>query len=292
MTFQGIGTHWWIKIFDNFDEDYFQQLKLQVNFCIKDFENLYSRFISTSFISRLNINKYLVNPSEELISLLELGISTNKVTKGHFNLTVGKILENMGYDSEYSFQSKEEIYVEDYIKIDKNNVVIGPNTKIDLGGIGKGFLINKLKLFLEKAGVRYYFINGGGDIYATSNKGKPIEFVLENPFNLSEIIGKINIKNQSIASSSSSRRKWIDLKNGVTRNHLVNMITKQNITDVVAVYVQGNNSISADISSTAIFVSPKSLYLEISNFFHIEYLVVLNDKTYLKSKNYTGELFI
>src|SRR5437879_1744482 len=106
IKFQGIGTHWWIKIYEEFEDEYFLKLQDQIQNSVKEFEKLYSRFINTSLVSQLNENKYLKNPSKELITLLKLGSEAKEITKGHFNISVGKVLENIGYDAQYSFKSK------------------------------------------------------------------------------------------------------------------------------------------------------------------------------------------
>ena len=161
---------------------------------------------------------------------------------------------------------------------------------IDLGGIGKGFLIDKVKDFLLSNKVQYFFINAGGDIYATSEFDNPIEFALENPFDINQMIGKIKIKNESIASSSPARRKWKDKNSDKEFHHLIDMKTNSPVSEIAGVFTLGQNATDADLASTAIFVSPKELHNKIASAFGVEYMVVFNDGSYSKSSNYKAEL--
>ncbi len=305
VKFQAIGTHWWIEFFDDINESEFQGLSKKILDCVSKFENDYSRFKDTSIISKLNHLGELKDPPEELLQMIELGETTKKITNGHFNIAVGKVLEDIGYDKNYSFESKFESKIDQQVNQDqtytpidtsavvfsKERIKLSKNIHIDLGGIGKGFLIDKIKNLIKAEGIKYFFINAGGDIYATSDHTNEIEFYLENPFDLDEMIGKIKIMNQSIASSSPTRRRWKDKKTQKVQHHLIDMVTKKTADDAAGVYTLGKTATDCDLASTALFVSPKELYGQIAKHFNIEYLVVFQNKSYLKSENYTAQLF-
>jgi len=290
--FEGIGTHWWIKIFDEISSEEFNHLKNLLNKCLIEFENNYSRFIKTSLISKLNRDKILDNPSIELLELINIGLNTAHLTNNSFNIGVGSLLNKFGYDTNYSFTYNDKIKkISSNILIKDNQIKIDSNTNIDLGGIGKGFLIDKFKDILVKNNISYFLINGGGDIYVTSDNDKEIEFALENPFKLNEMIGTIKIKNRSIASSSKSKRRWKDKNSKKDYHHLIDFSNQESKTGIMAVYTEGSNSVSTDVSSTALFVSEDGTYEKIAEYFHIEYLIILDDGKYIRSLGYSGKLF-
>ena len=70
------------------------------------------------------------------------------------------------------------------------------------------------------------------------------------------------------------------------------MISKVEADEVSGVYTFGNSATDSDLASTALFVSPKELYGQIAKHFNVEYLVVFKNKSYLKSEQYPGELFL
>lgn len=101
----GLGTKWWFEIGDVNEintEDEYQSLKLFIENIIVKFENNYSRFNPESYLSKLNTSKFLNNPSDEMLELLQIALKYNKLTNGIFNPCMGNIINEMGYDKEYS----------------------------------------------------------------------------------------------------------------------------------------------------------------------------------------------
>ncbi|MEO6729107.1 MAG: FAD:protein FMN transferase [Candidatus Dojkabacteria bacterium] len=288
FEFEAIGTHWFIEVYDDIVANDFEIILEKIVEHCKVFENNYSRFKDTSLVSKLNKDKVLNNPSAEFIEILELGKNAKEITDGHFDIAVGKVLENKGYDAVYSFKSKES-KIEKEIIFSKDKIELSENTRIDFGGIGKGYLIDRVSELIMKEGIKYFFINAGGDIYATSNEDEPLEFALENPFALDEMIGTIEIKNKALASSAGNRRKWKDQK-GKEHHHLIDMKDNKNINTVKGIFIEGTTTTNADIASTCLFVSPKEMYDKIAKFYGIDYLVVYSDKSFLKTDNYNGKL--
>lgn len=273
ITFKAIGTHWWINIYTELQEADKVSIDNELVRLTLDFENLYSRFIDNSLVSKLNRGEQLTNVPQDLTNMLNMSESVKQITEGHFDINVGSKLESLGYDSEYSFSENENI---------KN--------KIDLGGIGKGYLIDKVKDFLLQNNIKYFFINAGGDIFATSNFDKPIEFILENPLDSSQAIAKINVLNNSIAASSPVLRKWTTTNTNKNVHHLIDYKTGEPVNNIAGVFTFSNTAVNADLASTALFVSPQRLHSKIAEHLNVEYLVVLKDGTYYKSLNYPAIL--
>lgn len=296
--FEGIGTHWWIQIPKDATDTLAANIKAKLLEILNDFDWKYSRFKEPTLISKLNKDKKLQDFPEELYNMLILSEKVRELTHGSFDVCAGTHLENLGYDSNYSFVSSGKVDSGELgIKtLTKNLIEITPKTRIDLGGIGKGWLINKFKVELEKFNLETFIINGGGDIYAYNSennikdKGLGYEFVLENPFDNSEMIGKISISNEAIASSSPSRRAWKDKKSGKVNHHLIDFKKGGSTSNVKAVFTQGKSIINADLASTAIFISDLNLTEKIAAELEVEYLVVFPNGEYIKSKNYSGVL--
>jgi thiamine biosynthesis lipoprotein len=289
IQFEGIGTHWWIKVYN--DDIDLLDIEKEVLQIVKEFEQNYSRFIPASFISRLNTLKFIENFPIELFEMVSYSENLKKISNGYFNIFVGSTLEQLGYDKDYSFKAKEirSINNNTFIKLTKDLIQITKDSSIDLGGLGKGWLIDKIKNYLLKKDMPHFYINGGGDIYASSNKGVPIEFVLENPFDKSEMIGNIKIKNRGIASSSANRRRWKD--EDKEYHHLIDPKKNNSSNNNIAgVFTLGNNALEADVASTIIFVSRQDLWEDIAKQLEVEYMVVFNDGNYFKSNGYTGIL--
>lgn len=295
FTFKSIGTTWWIEIYDQISESKFKELQEQIHKICNEFEENYSRFKETSFISILNNRKQLENFPKEMFEMFLFAKKANRISHGSFNPAITHVLENIGYDKDYSFEVKNEKskildFSDALINVSEESIQINEAVKIDFGGFGKGWLVDKVSNFLKERNIKYFYVNAGGDIYATSNFENEIEFALENPFDLTEKIGSIKIKNKSIASSSINRRFWIDQTSGKTFNHIINPATQNYNSEIAATFIEADTSLISDTASTSIFTSDFSLISEIAKDFECEFLIIFQDQSYIKSSNYSGQM--
>ncbi len=252
-----LGTVWWFELFDIPTKDV-PEIKEKLVAVIDEFEGKYSRFRKDSLISKLNETGSLAEPPQELIEMLHIACKMYQKTKGVFNIAVGEYLENIGYDSCYSFQSRRgNRHIPDVTQVLEYNPIeirFLSGAKIDLGGLGKGYLIDKLAELLEhELGVKYFLINGGGDMYASSNVGAPITIGLQDPQSR-KIIGSTELMNAGFASSSPYARSWRDQK-GNKHDHLVS----QNKIEKRAVYVMATNATDADMWATTLSIDHKQV---------------------------------
>jgi thiamine biosynthesis lipoprotein len=212
-TFEALGTKWWIEIFDEADTETLEGAYGTLERFARDFETTYSRFKPDSLISILNRERVLESPSEECRALLTYGKQLYLRSNTEFNLLTGHLQEARGYDTTLSFvpQEPEKLtpgnpITDLLISSEKIELHHG---NIDLGGFGKGFLIDELaKLLKEQFSLYYFIINGGGDMYGTSKLGEPIQIFLEHPTKPSHFIHTTKLLNQGFAASSPFKRVW------------------------------------------------------------------------------------
>lgn len=293
LELDGIGTHWWFRFFDIPNEQTFEEVRGAIGACIVEFEENYSRFKVTSYVSRLNDTQKLENFPEELYEMLRYALEVEELTEGYFNIGVGKFLEAAGYDQNYSFTSRNEpvlIHKQKFGEFTPELLTLQDGVRLDLGGIGKGWLVDKVAQVIRSFGIDSFWINAGGDIYATNKSGEPFEFILENPFKMDEMIGKIKIMNQALACSAPNRRRWKDRANGESRHHLINARAGVQVETFASVFTHGATCLAADTASTALFVSPHEHAEKVAGHFSINYLFVMQDGSYTKSANYQGIL--
>jgi FAD:protein FMN transferase len=174
-----------------------------------------------------------------------------------------------------------ELGDKNFLLISDSKIIISDDTLIDFGGLGKGWLIDKIGKLLRLNEIENFSINGGGDIFSTGHR-----FYLEHPINPDECIGFIDIKNQALACSSYNRRQF-SLKD----NHLIDPIKNESSKNYLAVFTQASTALEADIAATTICVCPAELLPSLRERLQIEYLLILPDETYIKSPKYNGQLF-
>jgi len=254
-TFQALGTQWWVEIFDEKEVKTLEGACGALEGFAAEFETQYSRFKTDSLISTLNRERKLDQPNEECRALLNYGKTLYLRSNTHFNLLTGHILEARGYDATYSFKVKEPEMVTPgnpitdlLISADKIILLQG---NVDLGGFGKGYLIDELaKLLREEFSLQYFLINGGGDMFATSNHDTPIEILLEHPTKPKEFIYKTNLLHQGFAASSPFKRSWHS--GNKTYTHIV---SNTEVTPVAS-FVKAASARDADaFATTALMLS-------------------------------------
>lgn len=244
---EALGTHWYIELFEDCTDE--TVLRNAIIDWLEEYESRYSRFRPNSWLSVLNRDGEFLNPDPQFVELLELSLDYYQKTDGVFNIAVGEKLINAGYDATYSFtDSEQEVVVPklpDILSVTDDKITLSAG-RLDLGGIGKGYAIDVLADFLKtEHNLSYFLINGGGDMYATSDNGKPVTIALGHPYDKSLGIGNLELRDAGFAASSPYIRSWTDPKTGNVQNHLLT-------TEKLSTYVVSQNAVEADVWATTL----------------------------------------
>lgn len=249
---KALGTIWFIEIFDSLSEEKILNLKKEIISFVENFEQKYSRFRVNSLLNNLNYEKQ-ISFDKDLWQMLDIGEKFYKETNGAFDLFIKKDLENIGYGKQIDREEKEIVVDPTKPRVwnDGKNIFLNSTSQIDLGGIGKGYLIDLLsQKLLQGFGINYFVINGGGDIYASSDNGSPIAVQLEHPSKAYESVGVVDLKNQSLCASSTVKRKWIF--NNQKQNHFINFDTEKD----KASFVVADTAVVADVLASVACIIP------------------------------------
>jgi thiamine biosynthesis lipoprotein len=280
---KGLGTFWFVELFESLSVEKENLIKKFIKKEIKDFEKKYTRFSSKSLLNKLNHDKK-ISFDTDLEKMIRLGERVGGETTRDFNIFIKKDLEKIGYGKAL----KAKNFIPDKSKkvfYKKNNYLfLNTEKEIDLGGLGKGYLIDKLASSLKKEfDLKYFLINGGGDIYATSNQKKPIEIYLEHPIETNTFIGKVLIKNESFCASSSFKRNWVH--EGAIKNHF---IEKSGVEIVAASYTISKKCVAADMGATmaCLYSKDKVRLKKLAGFLDMEYMSLSDEGTILKTERF------
>jgi thiamine biosynthesis lipoprotein len=158
---------------------------------------------------------------------------------------------------------------------DDTHITLRVPVLLDIGALGKGYLVDRLHDFLREKGCDEFLVDGSGDIRYHSTSGTPIVCGLEHPYDTSLAIGTLRITGGALCASATNRRRW------GTRHHYINPRTNESPETVVATWVYAQTAADADGLSTALFfVEPEQL-----SHISYEYLVV---NAHLQKKNSAG----
>lgn len=288
-----IGTHWEFFLYTNqHTSSKYNEMIGFIQQTIMQFESDYSRFTDTSLVWKLNHHRTIETDNQEFWGLLRFCEYLTIITDGYFDIKVWGILEDLWYDAEYSFTEKKQKKAGVHqatlseqgsnIEIIWNTITLKGNANIDLGGIGKGFLIRKIGQGLLQQGVESFCINAWGDIWTYgSDCTQPI--LIQHPTDTSLILGQLETKKGCFAASWALYRS-----RGKGKHHLIDPHTHQPVkSPILSVHTyHPSDIVLADLASTVLFVCPHDSIPVYASRLGVEYMAISNDLSIVCSKWY------
>lgn len=256
-------------------------------------EKKLSRTLKTSDIYKLNNSGgEWVEVSEDTLDVVKSGIKYSKISDGIFDITVG------GVTSLWDFHAEKPVVpnkakVDEAIKhVDYKNIMINgnmlrladPEAQIDLGGIAKGYIGDRLVTYLEKKGVTSGIVNLGGNVICIGSKpdSEGFNIGVEAPFSdRKEIIGSITATDKTLVTSGVYERSFT--VDGKKYHHILSTETGFPVaTDLDAVTLITDKGRSMDIDAMSTICLIKG-YDESRKFIEkmdgIEAIFILSDGT-------------
>lgn len=242
----------------------------------KDYENILSKTIEGSDVYKINhSNGKPVLVSNATATLINKGIYYGTISEDRFDITIGKLANLWDFSSNNpkvpsNQKIQNAIDTIDYTKLHyKENLIsesnanideIGevwieqPGAELDLGGIAKGYIADRVSEFLVDKGVKSAIVNLGGNIVAIGEKkdGSSWNIGIEKPFSgTSKIIGSVQVKNKTIVTSGIYERMFEE--NGVLYHHILDVKTGYPVdsnVEAVTLVADFGKSMDCDALST------------------------------------------
>lgn len=246
-----------------------QAILLDVERLFASFERRLSRFLPDSELSQLNgcpRDTFKVSPT--LLSAVEVALRLAQQTGGLYDPTILTYLEQAGYNR--SFEQVDspapltptDIMASDdaaspavrhgfsyrsvHINYAAQQIERPAGVKLDLGGMGKGWTVDRAADRLQ--GLGPFLVNAGGDLFAyhapPGQRGWQIN--LTHPLQPGLSMAQLYLHHQALATSTIARRRW--RQNGRLRHHLINPRTGQPAnTDALSVTVVAPRTVVAEV---------------------------------------------
>lgn len=201
--------------------------------------------------------------SEQMYAILEKGLEYSKLSDGCFDITIDPVSRLWDFSSgEGTVPVEEEIQKNlPYVGYQKIRLVEDcvefamPGMGIDLGGIAKGYIADRMKEYLVEEGVTSGMINLGGNVLCIGKKSEKESFHIgiQQPFaDRNETIAAINADDISVVSSGIYER-YIESE-GHFYHHILNPKTGYSYdNDLIGVTIVSDRSVDGDGLSTVTF---------------------------------------
>ncbi|MBN2483807.1 MAG: FAD:protein FMN transferase [Candidatus Omnitrophica bacterium] len=234
----------------------------------KRLDGILNGYLSGSDLYRVNhSHNQPIKVAPELIELMKLAKNAYTLTQGYFDVSKGNLYQfwksKINNKEIIQFPGAEEIDKAknaggiDRIVIDEQNntlMLTGEGMSIDVGGIAKGYMVDKAVQRLKKEGIDSALINAGGDLYCLGRNFKRLWQVgIKDPRETEGVIIPLFLYDESVATSGSYEQFF--RYNGKRFSHLIDPRTGMPVeNNILSVSVVAGNATTADSLATAFFV--------------------------------------
>lgn len=262
---------------------------------ICDYENMFSRTLPESEIYKLNENGTAVL-SDEALYVLQKSLEIAKDTNLAFNPCMGTLTELWNITSgEEKIPGMEEIERAksfcnpSNVRIDGNTVTLPQGMKLDLGGVAKGYALQKA-LFSKEEGNLCISLGGNVGVIGNSESraGEKIAgwtVGITNPFDKQTTVGELVLCEKMVAVSGAYERYFE--KDGKVYHHIFDTFSGYPAeSDLASAAVIFSDGLEADALSTALFVMGKDESVEFyqSGKYDFDMILITNDGELLVSE--------
>ncbi len=262
---------------------------------MRHIDDTMSTYKPTSEVSQVNA-KAADGPmkiSKELFDLLTAAKQYSVITDGAFDITYASV--------GYMYDFRKHVHP-DEAQIDKalpavnyRHVLLDPKNqtvqfsqkgvRIDLGGIAKGYSVDRGIDVLKSFGITRAYVSAGGDSRIIGDRfGKPWMVGIRDPFKgEGEVITRIPLVDAAISTSGDYERFFEE--NGVRYHHIIDPHTGHSASKVRSATVIGPYAMRTDgLSKTAFVLGPEKAMEIYNRLDDIDAIIVKLDGTVIYSK--------
>ncbi len=226
-------------------------------------DRLMSTYKDESEISRINREaaQGSVAAGDELFTLIQRSLDISVLTHGAFDITFDSVGQH------YDFRARQRpdphtIEIEreriDYrlVKLDKAAGTIRflqEGVRINLGGIAKGYVVERGIDILRRRGVQNAIVTAGGDSRLLGDRrGRPWMVGIRDPRNDGQVAISVPLADEAISTSGDYERYFDE--DGVRYHHIIRPSTGEPAGGVHSATVFGPDAVLTDALSTSVFV--------------------------------------
>jgi thiamine biosynthesis lipoprotein len=139
-----------------------------------------------------------------------------------------------------------------------------PGMRIDLGGIGKGYAVDRGIEILKARGVTRALVTAGGDSRIIGDRmGRPWLVAIRHPDNASKVVTRIPLADSAVSTSGDYERFFDE--DGVRYHHIIDPHTGHSASKVRSATILAPTATQTDGMSKTAFVLGPEKALEIIN---------------------------
>jgi thiamine biosynthesis lipoprotein len=222
-----------------------------------------STYKPTSEVSRVNAAaaQAPMKISNELFDLLTTALEYSRITNGAFDITYASV--GFMYDFRSHVKPTEQQIQAALPAVNYHHVVLDATThtvfftqagvRIDLGGIGKGYAVDRGIAILQGLGFNHMLVTAGGDSRMVGDRfGKPWVVGIRHPDDKARVIAKIPLVDTAISTSGDYERYFDE--GDVRYHHIIDPRTGHSASKVRSATILASTATRTDGLSKTAFV--------------------------------------
>jgi thiamine biosynthesis lipoprotein len=224
---------------------------------------LMSTYRPESELSRLNANAAAapVRISPELFDLIERSLEYSRLTDGAFDVTYASV--GYLYDYRAGRHPDSKAIATALPGVNYRNLKLAREShsvrfekagmRVDLGGIAKGYAVDRGIEILRAAGFERAMVNAGGDTRIIGDRfGKPWVTGIRHPDDEQRVALRIPLTDAALSTSGDYERFFEE--GGVRYHHILDPKTGDSARKLRSVTIIGPDATRTDALSTSVFV--------------------------------------
>jgi FAD:protein FMN transferase len=241
---------------------------------LRRIDNLMSHYKPESELSQINqfANERPVEVDKELFDLIKLSTHYSQITEGAFDITyasVGYLYDypNHIHPTEAQIRAKLPAVNWRNMLLDEAHHTVRfehAGMRIDLGGIGKGYAVDRGIEILKARGVTRGLVTAGGDSRIIGDRmGRPWLVAIRHPDNPNKVVTRIPLADSAVSTSGDYERFFDE--DGVRYHHIIDPHTGHSASKVRSATILAPTATQTDGMSKTAFVLGPEKALEIIN---------------------------
>jgi thiamine biosynthesis lipoprotein len=230
-------------------------------------DRLMSHYKAESPLSRINREaaRHPVAVDSELFAFIADAMRYNRESGGAFDITVGPLMKAWGFFRGEGHMPSDEELAGARRHVGAAHVVLNPadNTiafdepgvELDLGGIAKGYAVDRAVSVLRRRHVAAALVSSGGStIYGFgAPPGRAAwDVTIQDPIDSRKAALTVTLKDRAVSVAGSSEKSFES--GGVRYSHIMDPRTGRPVQDVLSVAVLAGSGTMGDALDDALFV--------------------------------------
>lgn len=230
---------------------------------LRRIDRLMTAYSTTSDVGQVNTSaaRRAVEISAETFNLIRTAQAYSELSGGAFDITFAAVghlydLRNRVKPTTQQVAAVLPAIGYHHLQLDADHRKLRfthPRTRIDLGGIAKGYAVDNAAAALRRHGIHSALIMAGGDTTVLGSKnGKAWRIGIRDPRNPDAMVGALPVVDAAVSTSGDYERFFIE--NGVRYHHILDPKTGHSAKACRSVTIVGPNATTTDALSTTVFV--------------------------------------